>query len=1003
MGKRFSKKIFVICLLLLFFCLGASAFLMNSQIAEAATGGDLNGIVLAQDKYDESSDDGISWGNGDHMSYDGHIRFSFHNAAGVFGADLTDWTKGRVSDISGSLVGSVSSASFRFTVYVTGKTSEILDDSNWGYGQVIIKLYKNGTYLREAEFSCDMSRYSNKYNTMYIGSMSYGTSYKTEVSFNFATSDGASWGNYQGNWTYEWTLRKRQDYDISFNNAYHQYKDGVYYYNRNYSVTYNDRKTVYRSNNDVYCMPSLNAKINSSTINSGFETTDQGFYNYTFKDHYSELIQERSTCLDTTAPTGYVKAVDGSIVTGSYYNDTFEYYAEDDLSGIDYCEYKTSSNNSWQRYTLGTRILKNNGDGAYSFRCVDNAGNYSDVTTINMDTVSPQVSITDSNNSILSDGSAVNVNLAAFFATDNASGISRCYLKTGNGNFVQVENGYALTESNSYRFYCIDGAGNTSETYSLTIDMDAPALSCSGAEFGGNASTGFTVSAADALSGTTLYYRVPSGNYTVAANNTITIPATSEDGKYYFYAVDGAGNMSDTFWVGISFLPPEVNVVYSDTDNSAYAEWNGDFTVKLDGEDYHTGQLITGEGVYELTVRDNLTGRTNVYQIIIDHFYVYDSTVPPTCTEDGYDICICSECGAVSCNNCVPATGHDYTVEIYAPTCTEEGYTEYTCTVCGDTFTQDHVPATGHNYSVTVVSPTCVAQGYTVHTCLTCGFEYMDNYVLPLGHVYEETVVAPTCTERGYSIYSCKKCDYEYIGNYVVPLGHKYTNESFDATCTEGGGVAHECERCGDTYSEYFSQPKGHIFHEETFEPTCTEDGYVYHICHVCGYEYRSDIVKALGHEYKTHIETDADCLHSGDRVYRCERCGDEYHTEIPYSGHQYVMTETESESGLKRTYVCEECGETYVDYMENKNELVSNYIEYLFGQYSPYMIWVFLATSGVWSAAIGVAFILAWRNEDKEKAKKMLINYGIGLIVIFGILVACPYLIRGIAYLVTG
>ena len=49
-----------------------------------------------------------------------------------------------------------------------------------------------------------------------------------------------------------------------------------------------------------------------------------------------------------------------------------------------------------------------------------------------------------------------------------------------------------------------------------------------------------------------------------------------------------------------------------------------------------------------------------------------------------------------------------------------------------------------------------------------------------------------------------------------------------------------------------------------------------------------------------------------------------------------------------------------------------------------------------------GIAIIIATKNEDKTKAKKMLVNYGIGLIVIFAILVAVPYLVRGIAFLVS-
>ena len=60
------------------------------------------------------------------------------------------------------------------------------------------------------------------------------------------------------------------------------------------------------------------------------------------------------------------------------------------------------------------------------------------------------------------------------------------------------------------------------------------------------------------------------------------------------------------------------------------------------------------------------------------------------------------------------------------------------------------------------------------------------------------------------------------------------------------------------------------------------------------------------------------------------------------------------------------------------------------------------LRPAAVWSIVMGVFFAIAHKNEDKEKARRMLVNYFIGLVVIFAILVACPYLIRGIAALVT-
>ena len=88
---------------------------------------------------------------------------------------------------------------------------------------------------------------------------------------------------------------------------------------------------------------------------------------------------------------------------------------------------------------------------------------------------------------------------------------------------------------------------------------------------------------------------------------------------------------------------------------------------------------------------------------------------------------------------------------------------------------------------------------------------------------------------------------------------------------------------------------------------------------------------------------------------------------------------------------------------LDQMYEKVSSYVEYLFEQYQPYMWWVLLATAGVWSVVMGVFFGIAAKNEDKEKARKMIKNYVIGLVVIAVILVACPYLVRGIAALIAG
>lgn len=145
-------------------------------------------------------------------------------------------------------------------------------------------------------------------------------------------------------------------------------------------------------------------------------------------------------------------------------------------------------------------------------------------------------------------------------------------------------------------------------------------------------------------------------------------------------------------------------------------------------------------------------------------------------------------------------------------------------------------------------------------------------------------------------------------------------------------------------------------------------------------------------------------CETAGERIFHCEKCGDEYYTEIPATGHNFELAESSVVDGENiRTYVCTNCGAITTQNMGEQYEKVSSYVEYLFEQYQPYMWWVLLATAGVWSVVMGVFFGIAAKNEDKEKARKMIKNYVIGLVVIAVILVACPYLVKGIAALIAG
>ena len=418
--------------------------------------------------------------------------------------------------------------------------------------------------------------------------------------------------------------------------------------------------------------------------------------------------------------------------------------------------------------------------------------------------------------------------------------------------------------------------------------------------------------------------------------------------------------------------------------------------------------------------------------------------VKPTCTAQGYTRYTCKTCGNTYTDNFVEAEGHKYGewTTVKAPTCVDLGKDERTCSVCSYVDERD-TDALGHSYKDIVVDPSCTERGNTIHECERCGHTYTDSYtdatghdfgewtsltkptctasgveqrkctscpqtetkiVSPLGHNYKAEIVEPTCLEQGYTTHICLRCGTGYNDTFVPPLGHDYEEIEVAPTCTEEGYRGKKCRRCEDCVKTEILKAVGHKFTDSYFIATCEDEGYTLHTCLSCGNEYKDNIVPATGHDYETEVVREPHCETEGERKFHCTKCEKEYYSDIPATGHNYELTGTEEVNGENiRTYVCTNCGAITTQNMGEQYEQVSSYIGYLFGQYQPYMWWVLLATAGVWSIVMGVFFAIAQKNEDKEKARKMIKNYVIGLVVIFAILVACPYLVKGIAALIAG
>ena len=566
--------------------------------------------------------------------------------------------------------------------------------------------------------------------------------------------------------------------------------------------------------------------------------------------------------------------------------------------------------------------------------------------------------------------------------------------------------------------------GNKSSTYYVYLDTVAPTGTFSlengnTIASGGSTREAFTFSATDSGSGVTkIEYKKPSSSTWSTYTAGTEIQPTAAQGMYTFRVTDKASN---TATYTITVADPCAN--------------GHSYTSKVTAPTCTTGGYTT----YTCSACGS-SYRSNTTQAL-GHSYKA-TTITGSCTEGGYTTYTCTRCGDSYTDNSTGATGHSYSATVTAPTCTSSGYTTFTCTRCGDSYTGNRTEALGHSYQATTASSSCTSGGYTVYKCTRCGVSYTDNPTEALGHSYVASIIEATCTERGYTIYTCTKCGDSYRDNETAAKGHNYVSEVVSATCTEGGGTVYTCTRCGESYHGSETGALGHAYETNTVAATCTEGGYTIHTCTRCGSSYKDNETQPLGHNYVTttkeatcteygmtvytcqicgdsHSDVNgvyptghnysnfivkaATCTQDGERRYVCDKCGDEYTEVIPAMGHSYAITDSSSENGITtRTYTCTLCGDSYTQELGDQYEEVSSYIEELFEQYRPYMWWVLLATAGIWSIVMGVFFAIAQKNEDKEKAKKMIVNYFVGLVVIFAILVACPYLIRGIAALIT-
>ena len=233
---------------------------------------------------------------------------------------------------------------------------------------------------------------------------------------------------------------------------------------------------------------------------------------------------------------------------------------------------------------------------------------------------------------------------------------------------------------------------------------------------------------------------------------------------------------------------------------------------------------------------------------------------------------------------------HTYVTDEYvAPTCTETGLTEGEhCEECKTVFVkQEVIPVLGHSFTnyVSDGNMTCVVDGTKTAKCDRCNKTDTlpdENCVAPGHNVVAKDPVEPTCEEAGYiGGTHCSRCKTEFEpGEEVAALGHnEVTDKAVAPSCEENGFTeGSHCDRCGKVFTApQKTEPTGHTeVVDSAVAAVCGKTGLTEGShCGVCGKVLKEQIpTESLSHNYVTTTKKGT-ATADGKTETKCTLCGD--------------------------------------------------------------------------------------------------------------------------------
>ncbi len=344
-------------------------------------------------------------------------------------------------------------------------------------------------------------------------------------------------------------------------------------------------------------------------------------------------------------------------------------------------------------------------------------------------------------------------------------------------------------------------------------------------------------------------------------------------------------------------------------------KWSAQPTSTADGKHYYTCE-------YNAEHKD-----------VYDCFSSNPSVLSPTCTDGGYTLHTCDECGYQWTTDPTEPTGHDYGEWIT----NDEKNGHYR--VCKNDENHIETGICAESATAVVTAPTCTEQGFTTYTCDLCGNVWKDNYTEPTGHTYTQKIIddahlftaddyaltgvtTNTCERADYYWFDCKDCDkngkdetdtdkYPLVSRYYQNgkgEGHTWNGKTVseyailatEATCDKNATYYVYCTACHMTskdiegIEETFEAWGTAINHDyqnivdendltknRVSEATCTAKAKYYKSCANCGdvSEDTFEYGEKTSHKYTkkisdfAHIITEANCTTVATYWYNCEYC----------------------------------------------------------------------------------------------------------------------------------